>query len=47
MLCDHVFMVMHGVVQIYIKTGSDEVGLDFLGKGSIIGANSILTKEKM
>ena len=47
MVADHVFMVMRGVVQIYIVNGSEEVGVDFLGKGSIIGAHSILTSEKM
>ena len=43
MVADNVFLVMRGVVQIYLKTGSEEVGVDFLGKGSIIGADSILT----
>ena len=35
------------MVQIFIQSGNDEVCIDYLGRGSIIGQFSILGKEKM
>ncbi len=34
---DQIFFVMQGVVEIYIQSGSDQVVIDYLGKGSVIG----------
>ena len=36
---------MKGVVEIYIKSGNENVVIDYLGKGSVIGQYSILGRE--
>ena len=46
-VCDGVYMVMKGVVNIYIKSDDEEVELDWLGKGSIIGQYSVFSDEDM
>ena len=45
-ICDHVFFVMMGVVEIFVYSGNDEVVIDYLGKGSVIGQYSVLGREK-
>ena len=35
--CNSMFIVVKGVVQIFLKSGQDEIVTDYLGKGSIIG----------
>ena len=45
-ICEHVYFVMRGVVQIYIKSDNEEIIIDHLGKGSVIGQYSILGREK-
>ena len=37
---------MNGVVEIYIISGNEQVVIDYLGKGSVIGQYSILSKQK-
>lgn len=37
---------MKGVVEIYIQTGNERVVIDYLGKGSVIGTYSVLSREK-
>ena len=37
---------MKGVVEIYVQTGNEQVVIDYLGKGSVIGQYSILGREK-
>lgn len=37
---------MKGVVQIYIMSGNEEIVIDYLGKGSVIGQYSVLSREK-
>ena len=39
--------MVKGVVQIFIQSGNDEVVIDYLGRGSVIGQYSVLGKEKM
>ncbi len=36
-LCDGVYMVFRGPVVVYLKSRGEEVELDWLGKGSVIG----------
>ena len=45
-ICDHVFFIMKGVVEIYIQSGNEQVVIDYLGKGSVVGQYSILGREK-
>lgn len=45
-LADSIFIVMQGVIDIVLTDGYDHhETLDVLGKGSIIGINSMLTSE--
>ena len=46
-ICNHIFFIMKGVVEIYIEAGGKKsIVLDYLGKGSVIGQYSVLGKEK-
>lgn len=45
--CENIFFVLHGVIDIVLSDGyQNHQVLDILGKGSIIGANFVLKKEK-
>jgi CRP-like cAMP-binding protein len=45
--CENIYFVLHGVIDIVISDGyQNHQVLDILGKGSIIGANFVLKKEK-
>lgn len=37
---------MMGVVEIFVQSGDEEVVIDYLGKGSVIGQYSVLSHEK-
>jgi len=39
--------VLKGCVEIYIKSDAEEVVMDYLGKGSVIGQFSVLNSDKM
>lgn len=45
-ICDHIFFILKGVVEIYVQADSQKIVLDYLGKGSVIGQYSILGREK-
>ena len=45
-ICDHIYFIMKGVVEIYVQSGNEQVVIDYLGKGSVIGQYSILGREK-
>ena len=36
---------MRGAVEIFILAGSEEVVIEYLGKGSVIGSNAVLARE--
>lgn len=46
-VCDAVYMIMQGVANIYTKSEEEEIELDWLGKGSIIGQYSVFSDEEM
>ena len=41
------YLVVKGQVQVFIQSGSEEVVIDYLGKGSVIGQYSVLANEKV
>ena len=41
------YLIVKGQVQVFIQSGSEEVIIDYLGKGSVIGQYSVLTNEKV
>lgn len=45
--CDAVYFVLKGVIAVFVKSGDEEVVIDYLGKGSVIGQYSIVSGESM
>ena len=35
--CDAIYFVLKGVMAVFVKSGDEEVIIDYLGKGSVIG----------
>ena len=45
--CDGIYFVMKGVVEVFVRSGADEVIIDYLGKGSVVGQYSVLGRDSM
>jgi signal-transduction protein with cAMP-binding, CBS, and nucleotidyltransferase domain len=43
--CDFIYIVMMGVVEVDLTDGRQEYMLDILGRGSVIGLQSMLNED--
>lgn len=45
-LCDDIYIVLSGAVEIALTDNINYEMMDMMGKGSVIGINNVLVKEK-